>query len=60
MARSPTRSRALGTLGLSTGFIGKVSDDALGRFYAQAMAEVGTDFVNAPRPDGAGCPPRAR
>ncbi|WP_417726541.1 adenosine kinase [Roseovarius sp.] len=43
----------LGALGLSTGFIGRVSDDELGRFYANAMAEVGTDFVNAPRGDGA-------
>lgn len=42
----------LGALGLSTGFIGRVSDDDLGRFYANAMAEVGTDFVNAPRSDG--------
>ncbi len=38
----------LGNLGLSTGFIGRVHDDALGRFYAQAMAEGGTDFVNPP------------
>lgn len=38
----------LGALGLSTGFIGRVRDDELGRYYAQAMAEVGTDFVNAP------------
>ena len=43
----------LGALGLSTGFIGRVSDDELGHYYAQAMAEVGTDFVNAPRSDGA-------
>lgn len=43
----------LGALGLSTGFIGRVSDDALGRYYAAAMAEVGTDFVNPPRGDGA-------
>ena len=38
----------LGNLGLSTGFIGRVHDDALGRFYASHMAEGGTDFVNAP------------
>lgn len=38
----------LGALGLSTGFIGRVQDDALGRFYADAMARDGTDFVNAP------------
>ncbi|MBC7180265.1 MAG: adenosine kinase [Roseovarius sp.] len=43
----------LGALGLSTGFIGRVSDDDLGRYYAAAMAEVGTDFVNPPRSDGA-------
>ncbi|MGR3548096.1 MAG: adenosine kinase [Roseovarius sp.] len=43
----------LGALGLTTGFIGRVSDDELGRFYAAAMAEVGTDFVNPPRGDGA-------
>ncbi len=38
----------LGSLGLSTGFIGRVHDDALGRFYAQMMAQEGTDFVNPP------------
>ncbi|MFN3605580.1 MAG: adenosine kinase [Cypionkella sp.] len=38
----------LGSLGLTTGFIGRVHDDALGRFYAQAMRDDGTDFVNAP------------
>ncbi len=38
----------LGNLGLTTAFIGRVHDDALGRFYARAMAENGTDFVNAP------------
>lgn len=38
----------LGNLGLTTGFIGRVHDDALGRYYAQAMADGGTDFVNAP------------
>ncbi|SEN75934.1 Sugar or nucleoside kinase, ribokinase family [Roseovarius tolerans] len=43
----------LGALGLSTGFIGRVSDDELGHYYAKAMAEVGTEFVNAPRSDGA-------
>jgi sugar/nucleoside kinase (ribokinase family) len=35
----------LGNLGLKTGFIGRVRDDALGRFYAGA---VGEGFVNAP------------
>ena len=38
----------LGNLGLQTAFIGRVHDDALGRFYAKAMAEDGTDFVNPP------------
>ncbi|MBR9844186.1 MAG: adenosine kinase [Rhodobacteraceae bacterium] len=38
----------LGSLGLSTGFIGRVHDDALGQFYADGMAEDGTDFVNPP------------
>ena len=38
----------LGSLGLSTAFIGRVHDDALGRFYAQSMAAEGTDFVNPP------------
>lgn len=42
----------LGNLGLSTAFIGRVHDDALGRFYAAAMAQGGTDFVNAPVPGG--------
>ncbi len=38
----------LGNLGLSTAFIGRVHDDALGRFYATSMAGGGTDFVNPP------------
>lgn len=42
----------IGNLGLSTAFIGRVHDDALGRFYARTMAEGGTDFVNAPVPGG--------
>jgi sugar/nucleoside kinase (ribokinase family) len=42
----------LGNLGLRTGFIGRVHDDALGRFYADAMKKDGTDFVNAPVPGG--------
>ncbi|MEO6299158.1 MAG: adenosine kinase [Paracoccaceae bacterium] len=42
----------LGNLGLTTGFIGRVHDDALGRFYARDMAEKGTHFVNAPVPGG--------
>ena len=42
----------VGNLGLKTAFIGRVHDDALGRFYAQTLAEGGTDFVNAPVPGG--------
>jgi len=38
----------LGNLGLKTAFIGRVHDDALGRFYAGSMTENGTDFPNAP------------
>jgi sugar/nucleoside kinase (ribokinase family) len=38
----------LGNLGLQTAFIGRVHDDALGRFYADEMAKGGTDFVNDP------------
>lgn len=38
----------LGGLGLSTAFIGKVKDDALGRFYAKGMEDSGTAFPNAP------------
>ena len=37
-----------GALGLSSAFIGRVHDDALGRFYAQAMQDDGVDFVNPP------------
>ncbi|MDU8928095.1 adenosine kinase [Alisedimentitalea sp. MJ-SS2] len=42
----------LGSLGLSTAFIGRVHDDALGQFYAREMAADGTDFVNPPVPGG--------
>lgn len=38
----------MGALGLSTGFIGRVCDDELGRFYAHGMVDAGTDFVNTP------------
>ena len=38
----------LGSLGVSTAFIGRVADDDLGRSYANAMAAEGTDFPNAP------------
>ncbi len=41
-----------GTLGLETAFIGRVRDDALGKFYASAMTDHGIDFVNPPVPDG--------
>ena len=37
-----------GALGLQTAFIGRVYDDALGRFYADAMNDEGIDFVNPP------------
>lgn len=37
-----------GALGLEAAFIGRVHDDALGRFYAQAMQDDGVDFVNPP------------
>ncbi|WP_293573594.1 adenosine kinase [Phaeobacter sp.] len=37
-----------GALGLEAAFIGRVHDDALGRFYADAMAKDGVDFVNPP------------
>ncbi|MCA0941344.1 adenosine kinase [Yangia mangrovi] len=42
----------LGNLGLRTAFIGRVHDDALGRFYAEAMEKDGTAFVNPPVPGG--------
>ncbi len=41
----------IGGLGLSTAFIGKVKDDALGRFYAQGMQDAGTAFPNDPVAD---------
>ncbi|PIE11786.1 MAG: adenosine kinase [Rhodobacterales bacterium] len=40
----------IGAMGVSTAFIGRVRDDALGRFYAQAMEQAGTAFVNPPLP----------
>ncbi len=43
----------LGNLGLSTGFIGRVADDALGQFYAHEMTEDGTVFTNEPVKDAA-------
>ncbi|GGE25176.1 Sugar or nucleoside kinase, ribokinase family [Gemmobacter megaterium] len=44
-----------GNLGLKTAFIGRVRDDALGRFYAKALQAEGTDFPNPPVP-GASLP----
>ena len=38
----------LGNLGLSTAFIGRVRDDALGRFYEASLHSEGTDFPNPP------------
>ncbi len=38
----------IGKLGLPTGFVGRVHDDALGRFYAKAMEQDGTRFLNPP------------
>ena len=42
----------LGALGLTTGFIGRVHDDELGHYYANAMTDEGIDFVNTPVPNG--------
>ena len=38
----------LGNLGLRTAFIGRVNDDALGRFYEASLKAEGTDFPNPP------------
>jgi sugar/nucleoside kinase (ribokinase family) len=43
----------VGNLGLSTAFIGRVRDDALGRFYEKALSVEGTDFPNKPVKGGA-------
>ena len=40
----------IGALGLATAFIGKVRDDALGRFYARTMEGAGTAFPLPPQP----------
>ncbi|MCT2539284.1 adenosine kinase [Sedimentimonas flavescens] len=40
----------LGNLGLSAAYIGRVRDDALGRFYEVALNGEGTDFPNRPVP----------
>ena len=37
-----------GNLGLSSAFVGRVRDDALGRFYVAALAGEGTGFPNPP------------
>ncbi|MDJ1006704.1 MAG: adenosine kinase [Paracoccaceae bacterium] len=42
----------LGNLGLSTAFIGRVNDDALGRFYAAETEAIGCAFVNPPVKNG--------
>lgn len=39
----------LGELGLRCAFIGRVKDDALGRFYADGMEAEGTAFPNPPQ-----------
>ncbi|CTQ49593.1 adenosine kinase [Jannaschia donghaensis] len=39
----------IGALGLTTAFIGKVKNDALGRFYAQTMEASGTAFPTPPQ-----------
>ncbi len=38
----------VGALGLRTAFVGRVRDDALGRFYADDTERTGTAFVNPP------------
>lgn len=38
----------LGSLGMKTAFIGRVRDDALGKFYAQSLTVTGIDFPNPP------------
>lgn len=42
----------LGNLGLNTAFIGRVHDDALGRFYQASLESEGTAFPNPPVPGG--------
>ena len=39
----------IGELGLQTAFIGKVKDDALGRFYAASLQKAGTAFPLPPQ-----------
>lgn len=45
----------IGALGLKTGFVGKVRNDALGQFYAKSMNDTGIEFLNPPM-DGADVP----
>ena len=40
----------LGNLGLRTGFVGRVHDDALGRFYASAIVDAGSGVRTMFRP----------
>tara|TARA_R110002073_G_scaffold22414_9_gene77458 strand:+ start:3788 stop:4786 length:999 start_codon:yes stop_codon:yes gene_type:complete len=42
----------VGALGLKTALVGRVHDDALGRFFAHDTARAGTAFVNPPVPGG--------
>ena len=42
----------VGSLGRKTAFVGRVSDDELGRYYADATLEAGTDFLNKPVRNG--------
>ncbi|MFN3955653.1 MAG: adenosine kinase [Pararhodobacter sp.] len=42
----------LGAMGLNTAFVGRVHDDALGRFYARDTEAAGTAFINPPVPGG--------
>ncbi|MCW1951295.1 MAG: adenosine kinase [Octadecabacter sp.] len=39
----------IGELGLQTAFIGKVKDDALGKFYAKSLEDAGTAFPLPPQ-----------
>jgi len=39
----------IGELGLQTAFIGKVKDDALGKFYAKSLEDAGTAFPLVPQ-----------
>jgi sugar/nucleoside kinase (ribokinase family) len=41
----------IGAMGLRTAFVGRVRDDALGRFYAADTETAGTAFVNPPVQD---------